>query len=113
MGVQGEKQRRSTMDKPYSGVGMSVNAPLVSLGQAEGALQVQVVEREMWGIPTGKEPGRERHHRPRHVLVDWVRTFAKGGGQRVESVPTLGAFTAFWIEGALDVAQPFHVSSDS
>ena len=79
------------MDDSHTGMSMPVNTTLVPLGQAEGTLQVQIVEWEVRDIPTSKESGRKRHHSPCHVLRDRVCAFAKEGGQRVESDPTLGA----------------------
>ncbi len=38
------------MDDPDAGVGMAVNAALVALGEAEGALQVQIVAREVGSV---------------------------------------------------------------
>ena len=59
MSVQGRHQRRSVQDQPNPRVAMTVDPPLVTLGQAEPPLQVQVVPDRLVLPLADEQPGEE------------------------------------------------------
>ena len=69
VGVECRKQRRALLNDAYASVGASVNAPFVSFGKAEPALQVEVVRRES-AVTPHEQAGREAFHDTRHVVQD-------------------------------------------
>ncbi len=72
VGIQGMHQRRAFQDDPDPRVAMTVDPPLVTLGQAEPTLQIQVVADLLERPRADEQPGKEAHHHRDHLLVDRV-----------------------------------------
>lgn len=57
MSIQCQEQRGPLLHNPHAGVGMPVDAPLVTLRFAEEALQIQIVLREIQQVAPANRPG--------------------------------------------------------
>jgi hypothetical protein len=86
MSVERRQQRRPALDDPNPGVGVAVDAALVTLGKAEGAFEVEVVERKVEVIAPRKQSRPEGLHRAGHVLRDLL-TEADSGSNSVVLCP--------------------------
>jgi hypothetical protein len=61
VGVQGMHQRRSVQNQAYPRVAMTVNPPLVTLGQAKPALQLEMIPDRDFSLNTTRTaPGISR-----------------------------------------------------
>jgi hypothetical protein len=100
------------MHQPHAGVGVPVNAALVPLGQAKGALQAQVVDGEVEVVPACEQADDERHHRLGHVLCLRGLLLAKTPRDGAEPLPPGGAGAGRRVEGVVDPAQPVYVVPD-
>ena len=90
VGVQRVHQRRTFLDDPHTRVAMAVDPTLMPLGQAEPALQIEIVVDPIEYVPTGKEAGAEALHQPSHLSVDRIAVAVKAREDRVEVGLTLG-----------------------
>ena len=110
MGVQRMNQRRPFLDDPHTRVAVAVDPTLMPLGQAEPALQIEIIVDLIEGVIAGKEAGTEASHQTRHVLVDRIAVAVKASEDRVEVGLTLGRFLRRRVHGrghlldCLDVA---------
>ena len=66
----------------------------MTLGQAEPALQIEIVVDLVEGVIASKEAGAEALHQPGHLFVDRIAVAAKAGEDRVEVGLTLADFFA-------------------
>ena len=57
--VEGDEERRPLADEAYACMGMTVDAALVSLGEPEPPLEVQVVAGEVAATAVHEQPGSE------------------------------------------------------
>ena len=70
MRIQCQNQCRSFLNDANPRVTMTVNSPLVALGQAKPTLQVQIVTNLFKLGTTHEKPGEKADHHPSHVLVN-------------------------------------------
>jgi len=110
VGVQRVHQRRPFLDDPHSRMAMAVDPTLMPLGQAEPALQIEIVMDLIEGIIASKEAGAEAPHQPSHLLEDRISVVVKASEDRVEVGLTLGRSLRRRVQGrghllyGLDVA---------
>ena len=90
VGVQRVDQGRPFLDNPHTRVAMAVDPTLMPLGQAEPALQIEIVVDLIEGVTAGKEAGAEALHQPSHLFVDRIAVAVKASEDRVEVGLTLG-----------------------
>lgn len=102
--VERQKQRWSALDNPNASVGMPMDAALVPLGKAEGALQVQVVEWKVEIVAAREQSRPEGLHRAGHVLLDRVQARVQPCCKIAEPPPSLGVRTGRGVKGVLDRA---------
>lgn len=88
--VERGEEGGTVVDDPNTGVGMAVDAALVSLGKPEPPLQVQVVLGKGRVVTVHEQPGREAIHQAGHVIVERRRPAAKGEHEHVEVGPARG-----------------------
>src|SRR6516162_11601719 len=74
VGVEGGQQRRSFPHQAYPRVLLTMNPPLMPLGQPEPTLQIQVVPGHVARLATDKEPGLPAGHELAQMLVKGQRT---------------------------------------
>jgi hypothetical protein len=74
--VKREQKRRSSVDDPHARVSVTMNAPLVPLGQTKGSLQIQIIDRQLDVVSAREQTGLESDHGASDVLLDWVRISA-------------------------------------
>src|SRR5262249_21180774 len=72
--IQGMNQRRSPLNHPNPPVAVAVNPPLRTLGQAEPALQIEIVPDRLELSLTPESPGPEADPHTGHLLTDRIRT---------------------------------------
>ena len=60
------------MDDANPGVPVTVNSPLVALGQAKPALEIEIVLDLLELSRADKEAGQEADHQRGHVLANWI-----------------------------------------
>jgi hypothetical protein len=99
VGVQRMHQRRPFLDDSHSRMAMAVDPTLMPLGQAEPALQIQIVVDMIQGVTARKEAGAEAPHQAGHVLVDRITVAVEAGEERVEVGLTPGGFLRRWVQG--------------
>ena len=70
--VQNRNQRRSFLNDANASVAVAVDASLVTFGQAEPTLQVEVVVRQVRLVAAHKQAGQKAAHQLGHVLADGI-----------------------------------------
>jgi hypothetical protein len=90
MGVEGMDQRRSLQDQSDSRVAVTVNPPLVALGQAKPALQIKIIPNRFILTLPNEEPGKEAEHHRGHAVADRVVRRLKLIDQRLEFLLPFG-----------------------
>src|SRR4051812_45380208 len=89
---------------------MPVDPTLMPLGQAEPALQIEIVVDLIEGVIASKEAGAEAPHQHRHLSVDRIAVAVKASEDGVEVGLTLGRCLGCRVQGrghlldGLDVA---------
>jgi len=67
--IQGQGESRTFQDDPNASVATAMNTPLVALGTAKEAFEVEVVAREVRDVFAHEEPGSEGLHGLGHGLA--------------------------------------------
>jgi hypothetical protein len=75
MRVQSQEHRRTFLHNAHSRVTTSVNATLVSFGQAKPTLQIQIVARQIAPTTAHEQALLETRHQSAHLLADGVFVF--------------------------------------
>lgn len=83
--VQRMHHRWSFLHDPHPRVAMAMDPTLVPLGQAEPALQIQIVLEVIQVVPACKEAGAEAVHQTGHRLVDRRRHQGDRGSHRSQT----------------------------
>ena len=100
------------MDDPNPRVPVAVDPPLVTLGQAEPTLQIQIVP-DLLELPLAHEqPGEEADHHPGHPATDRIPTPLEPIDQLLELLPTVAATSPPWVEGRRDSRDVLDVVAD-
>ena len=91
---------------------MTVNSPLVALGQAKPPLQVQIVTNLFKLRTTHEKPGEKADHHPSHMLVNRVLGTLETINQLLELLLTPRAVAPFGFEGRGDFGNFRDVGAD-
>jgi len=105
MSVERGQQRRPAVDDPNPGVGMAVDAALMSLGKTESAFEVQVVDGKLGVVAAGEEAGCEGAHGAAHMDDDRVGASREQGGLSDEARTTVFGRSAVWLQVCPERAQ--------
>ena len=70
--VEGMYQRRSLENEPNPCVAMSVNPPLVALGQAKPPLEIEIVLDCFIRLVANEQAGHEAKHHCGHAVADRI-----------------------------------------
>src|SRR3954452_750930 len=90
VGIEGMDERRPFENQADPGVAMTVNPPLVTLGQAEPPLQIEIVpDRFILLLPDEQAVQEAEHHRG-HAVTDRVLGRLEALDQRLELPLALG-----------------------
>lgn len=90
MGVQGMHQRRSVQNQANPRVAVTVNPPLVTLGQAKPALQIEVIPDRFILLLADEKAVKEAEHHRGHAVADRILGRLELIDQRLERLLTLG-----------------------
>jgi hypothetical protein len=110
--VERQQQRGPLLHDPHSGMGMSVDAPLVAFGIAEPALQVEVVLGEIQEVAPREQARGEILHHPSHVLSEGIPIPQEPALDLLEPVSPLFRVTALRIQSGFDRANVLDVSAN-
>lgn len=110
--VERQEERGPLLHEAHSGVSMSVDAPLVSLGLSKESLQVQIVLRQVQEVASGKYARRETSHHSSHVLAERMGIRREPELDLVELRPALFRGAVVRIEGHLDGADVLDLSAN-
>src|SRR4051794_12521960 len=88
--VQGKHQRRSVQDQPDPRVAMTVDPPLVTLGQAKPPLQIEIIPDRFILLLADEQAGEEAEHHRGHAVADRILRRLEAIDQRLELLLTLG-----------------------
>lgn len=84
VGVQGMHQRRAVQNQANPGVAMTVNPPLVTLGQAKPSLQFEVIPDRLISLLADEESTKEAEHHRGHTMADRILGCLELIDQRLE-----------------------------
>jgi len=87
--IQGQQERGSLLHDPDARVGMPVDAPLVTLGFSEEALQIQIVLRKVQEISPGEQARGKTFQDAGHVLTERIGIYREPDPDLIELDPTL------------------------
>jgi hypothetical protein len=112
MGIESGHQGRSFLNDADPRVAMAVNPPLVTLGQAEPTLQIQVVPDRVELALADEQAGQETHHHLDHLPVNRVLRLLQSIDQSFEGLLPLRAAPRSRFEGRGDFLEVLDVGSD-
>ena len=110
--VQCEDQRWSLLDDSNPRVAMTVDLPLVALGQAEPPLQSEIVPDLLELSLADEKAAQEADHQRGHLLANRIVMPLESIDQRLELVLAVGATPRFRFEGCGDLRNVLDVLSD-
>src|SRR4051812_13697429 len=91
---------------------MPVDPTLMPLGQAEPALQIEIVVDLIEGVTAGKEAGAEALHQPSHLSVDRIAVAVKASEDGVEVGLTPGRCLRCRVQGRGHLLDRLDVAPD-
>jgi hypothetical protein len=97
--VQRMHQRRPFLNDPDPRMAVTVDPPLVTLGQAKPPLQIEIVPDEFKRALADEQAGEKTHHHADHLLVNGVLRTLEASDQVLELLLALGAGLPFGFEG--------------
>ena len=89
-----------------------VDPPLVALGQAEPALEIEIVADLLERGLTDKKAREETDHDPGHLLVNRITGAPEASGQLLELLLATRAIPLFGVEGRGDFFDLLDIPSD-
>src|SRR6478609_3069376 len=92
-------QRRPFLNDPDPRVAVTVDSPLVTLGQAEPPLQIEIVPDRLELPFAHEQPGEEADHHPGHRRMDRIRTLLEPIDQLLELFLAVRAASLAGIQG--------------
>jgi hypothetical protein len=97
VGVERMHQRRSFKNDPNPGMTMTVDPPLVTLGQAKPTLQIEVVSDRFKHALADEQAGEKARHHAGHLPLSRVLRTPESSDQFLEPLLPLraGPFTRF------------------
>ena len=102
VGIQRVHHRRPFLNDPNPRMATAVESPLVTLGQAEPPLQIEIVADPFERGLADKQTRNETDHDPGHPSVNRVTGTLEARRQRLELLLAPRAFPLFGIEGRSD-----------
>ena len=90
VGIEGVDYRRAFENQADPGVAMTVNPPLVTLGQAKPSLQIEIIPDRFIRLLADEEPGKEAEHHRGHTVADRILSRLESIDQRLECLLPLG-----------------------
>src|SRR5487761_2177348 len=105
-------QRRPLLNNPNARVAMAMDPPLVALGQAEPAFQIEIVSDLGELDSTDEEASQEAQHDRGEVLADLVLLLLETTGQRLKLLLATRATSLFRVEGRIDLLEFLDVLSN-
>ena len=112
MGVQRVHRCRPFLDDPHSRMAMAVDPTLMPLGQAEPALQIEIVADLIEGVIASKEAGAEALHQHSHLSVDRIAVAVDASEDRVEVGLTPGRCLGCRVQGRGHLLDGLDVATD-
>ena len=112
MRVQRVHHRRPFLNDPDPRMATTVEAPLVTLGQAEPPLQIEIVADFFERGLADKQARDETDHDPGHLLGNRITGPLETRRQRLELLLTPWALPLLGIEGRGDFAEFRDIPSD-
>jgi hypothetical protein len=103
--VEGEEERRPLVDEAYACMGVAVDTALVTLGEPEPALEVQVVAGEVAATAVHEQAGSEALHHAGHVVVEGRGRCPIPEGDLIEVSSAAAGRAEVGVEGAVDEAE--------
>lgn len=110
--IQRVDQRGPFLNDPNPRVAVTVDPPLVALGQAEPPLQVEIVLDLLELSFTHEQPGEETDHHPGHWRTDRILGALEPIDQRLELPLAVRAAPSSRIEGRGNLLDVLDVASD-
>ena len=107
--IEDHEQHRAAEDEPDAGMSVTVDAPLVTFGQAEETLEVEIVARQGRVFAADEEPRSKGAHDPRHLFAHRVLARFELCGKRNKTSFALLAGAHRGVEQAVDGAQDLDV----
>ena len=104
--------RRPFLNDPNSRMATTVEPPLVTLGQAEPPLQIEIVTDLLERGLADKQARDETDHDPGHLLVNRIPGTLETRRQRLELLLATRALPLFGIEGRGDFSDLRDIPSD-
>jgi hypothetical protein len=105
-------QRRSFLNDPNPGVAVTVNPPLVTLGQAEPPLQIEIVPDRLELPCAHEQPGDKADHHPGHRRADRILTLLEPIDQLLELFLAVRAAALAGIQGRRNRLDVLDVDAD-
>src|SRR3954447_16086167 len=112
MCIQGMDLCGSLLNNPNARVAVAVNPPLVALGQAEPAFQIEIVSDPGELGPTDEEAGQEAQHDRGEVPVDLVRLVLEVADQCHKLLLATCTTSLLRVESRIDLLEIFDVLSN-
>ena len=109
MGVQSMHQRWPLQDNSNPRVAMTVDAALVTFGDAKPTLQIQIVVERRKRVFAHEQTGQEARHHLSHLLVDRGLAVLEAIDQGLEFLLPLGASLRARFERRGDFRDVLHV----
>ena len=110
--IQRMHQRRPFLNDPNPCMTVTVNPSLVTLGQAEPPLQVEIVLDRLELSLAHEQPSEEADHHPGHRRMDRIRTVLEPIDQLLELFLAVRAAPGSGIQGCRNRLDVFDVVAD-
>jgi hypothetical protein len=110
--IQGVDHRRSFLNESNSRVAMTVDPPLVTLGQPKPAFQIEIVLDLFKLARAHEQAGEEADHHLDHVLANRILSRLQFLNQLFELLLAIGAILPARLEGRSDLLDVLDVFSD-
>ena len=112
VGVQGMHQRWSVQNQTNPRVAMTVNPPLVTLGQAKPSLQIEMIPDRFILLLADEKAGKEAEHHRGHAVTDRILGRLELIDQRLEPLLTFRDILRTGLEGCGHLRDHLDVFSD-
>lgn len=110
--IQRVHQGRPFLNDPHPGMTMAMNPPLMPLGHAEPALQIEIVRNRFDVVFTHEEPRLETRHQLKHVGSKRIFVVLKAIDQGSELLRAMRPIPARGVQGRCHLTNLLHVLSN-
>ena len=110
--IQCVDHRRPFLNDANSCVAMTVDSPLVTLGQSKPSLQIEIVPEFLERVLADEKAGEEAHHHLGHVLVNRIISLLEFINQLFELLLAIRAIPRSRFEGGGDLLDVLDLFSD-